>query len=69
MNKINPSLNQGITDPRVRFAAERTLIAWIRTGLSMMGFGFVVARFALFLKELTEVSKVFPLKNPQSASP
>ncbi|WP_020471774.1 YidH family protein [Zavarzinella formosa] len=38
-------------DPRVRFAAERTLLAWIRTGVSMMGFGFVVARFGWFLRE------------------
>ena len=29
-------------------AAERTLLAWIRTGLALMGFGFVVARFGLF---------------------
>jgi putative membrane protein len=33
-------------------AAERTLLAWIRTGLAMMGFGFVVARFGLYLREL-----------------
>jgi putative membrane protein len=39
-------------DPRVYFAAERTLLAWVRTGLAMMGFGFVVARFGLFLREL-----------------
>src|SRR5438046_145001 len=39
-------------DPRIRFAAERTLLAWLRTGLALMGFGFVVARFGLFLKEL-----------------
>ena len=39
-------------DPRVRFAAERTFLAWIRTGLAMMGFGFVVARFGVFLREL-----------------
>lgn len=43
-------------DPRVRFAAERTLLAWIRTGLSMMGFGFVVARFGVFLREIAGVS-------------
>jgi len=36
-------------DPRVYFAAERTLLAWVRTGITMMGFGFLVARFGLFL--------------------
>lgn len=40
-------------DPRVRFAAEQNFLAWIRTGLAMMGFGFVVARFGLFLRELS----------------
>ncbi len=39
-------------DPRVLFAAERTYLAWIRTGLALMGFGFVVSRFGLFLREL-----------------
>ncbi|MDX2167217.1 MAG: DUF202 domain-containing protein [Deltaproteobacteria bacterium] len=39
-------------DPRIYFAAERTLLAWVRTGLAMMGFGFVVARFGLFLREV-----------------
>ncbi len=43
-------------DPRVYFAAERTLLAWIRTGLAMMGFGFVVARFGLFLREIQATS-------------
>jgi putative membrane protein len=38
-----------MSDPRVFFAAERTLLAWIRTGLTIMGFGFVIARFGLFL--------------------
>jgi len=37
-------------DPRVFFAAERTLLAWVRTGLGLIGMGFVVARFGLFLR-------------------
>ncbi|WP_425616505.1 YidH family protein [Anatilimnocola sp. NA78] len=37
-------------DPRVFFAAERTLLAWLRTGLAVIGVGFLVARFGLFLK-------------------
>jgi len=39
-------------DPRVYFAAERTMLAWLRTGLTIMAFGFVIARFGLFLKIL-----------------
>ena len=39
-------------DPRIYLAAERTFLAWIRTGLACMGFGFVVARFGLFMREL-----------------
>lgn len=45
-------------DPRVRFAAERTLLAWMRTGLALMGFGFVVARFGLFLQEIAAVGHI-----------
>ncbi len=43
-------------DPRVFFAAERTLLAWARTGLTVMALGFVVARFGLFLTLLTASS-------------
>lgn len=38
-----------MSDPRVFFAAERTLLAWVRTGITLMALGFVVARFGLFL--------------------
>lgn len=38
-----------LKDPRVLFAAERNLLAWNRTALGLMGFGFIVERFGLFL--------------------
>jgi putative membrane protein len=41
-----------MSDPRVFFASERTLLAWVRSGLTVMGLGFVVAKFGLFLSHL-----------------
>ena len=55
-------------DPRVRFAIERTLLAWVRTGLALMGFGFVVARFGLFLREIEAVRQAASLKAPTGLS-
>ena len=46
------------------FAAERTFLAWIRTGLALMGFGFVVARFAVFLREMAVNSPGHPAHAP-----
>lgn len=38
------------SDPRVFFASERTLLAWVRTGIAIVGLGFVVSKFGLFLR-------------------
>jgi uncharacterized protein (DUF302 family)/uncharacterized membrane protein YidH (DUF202 family) len=54
-------------DPRVYLAEERTYLAWIRTSLALMAFGFVVARFGLFLREL-EALHAGPVSAPSVLS-
>lgn len=39
-------------------ANERTLLAWIRTGIALMAFGFAIARFGLFLREIAQAGQV-----------
>lgn len=34
-------------------ANERTLLAWIRTSIAIMAFGFVVVKFSLFIKQIS----------------
>jgi len=36
-------------------ANDRTLLAWTRTGIAVIGLGFVVARFGLLIRELAKV--------------
>lgn len=47
-------------DPRVYFAAERTFLAWIRTGLGLIGVGFAVSRFGLFLRQFSTSQSHLP---------
>ena len=39
-------------------ANERTFLAWLRTCIALMGLGFVVARFSLFLREFSIVTNM-----------
>jgi len=41
-----------VSNRRVHMANERTFLAWIRTSIGIMAFGFVVEKFALFLKQM-----------------
>lgn len=40
---------------RVHMANERTFLAWVRTSIGIMAFGFVLERFALFIKQMSYV--------------
>lgn len=41
-------------------ANERTYLAWLRTGISIIAFGFVVERFSLFLHTIADSLTVKP---------
>jgi putative membrane protein len=41
--------------PADHLANERTFLAWIRTSIAIMGFGFVVVKFTLFIKQVSIV--------------
>lgn len=59
---MNPTEKPAEQDPRIYFAAERTFLAWIRTGLGLMGIGFAVSRFGLFLRQLAASDSHIPAR-------
>ena len=44
---------QLVSDPRIFFASERTLLAWVRSGLAVMALGLVIDKFDLLLSVLS----------------
>ncbi len=59
---------KSLEDFRLRVISEQNLLAWIRTGLSLMGFGFVVARFHWFMRQFSLESSTHVLQKKTAAS-
>jgi putative membrane protein len=57
---VDPSKSREETI-RLHQANERTMLAWIRTGIALMAFGFAIARFGVFLRQVASVGSV-PLR-------
>ncbi len=57
-----PEAPKSREDARIRehLANERTLLSWVRLGLASAGFGFIVARFGLFLREIAHLEGTEP---------
>ena len=53
MDRIDEAKNKKIAGPTDHLANERTFLAWIRTSLALMGFGFVIVKFALFIRQIS----------------
>lgn len=50
INTMDENKSKNISD---HLANERTFLAWIRTAIGIMAFGFVVVKFSLFVKQLS----------------
>ena len=57
-----------VVELRDYLAEERTFLAWIRTGIALMGFGFVVARFGI-LGDQPHIPQQFSAGQPHELSP
>jgi len=62
MSDTGPRTNSMLAVDRTRMAAERNLMAWVRTSLSMIGFGFTIYKFMQVLQEQSTV----PVLRPQA---
>jgi putative membrane protein len=55
MQDITPTTEkpQRHSGPADHLANERTFLAWIRTSIALMGFGFVIVKFSLFIHQIS----------------
>jgi uncharacterized membrane protein YidH (DUF202 family) len=63
------SMENEINDPRIseHMANERTFLAWVRTNIGIMAFGFVIEKFGLFIKQMGLILGKVRIQNPSSS--
>lgn len=52
MSETVTEIKKSVADAKDHLANERTFLAWIRTSIGLMAFGFVIEKFSIFLKQL-----------------
>jgi len=60
--------SEKVGNRRVHMANERTFLAWIRTSIGIMAFGFVVEKFALFMKQMSIILGKSTIENTMPPS-
>jgi uncharacterized membrane protein YidH (DUF202 family) len=54
MDEVTKNKSTGkVLSPNDHMANERTFLAWIRTSIGIMAFGFVVEKFSFFIKKIS----------------
>ena len=51
MSEPQPKLADALALERTRMAADRTLMGWVRTALSMISFGFTIFKFLEYMQQ------------------
>ncbi|HSN13045.1 MAG TPA: DUF202 domain-containing protein [Anaeromyxobacteraceae bacterium] len=64
----NETESKGAHNRRVHMANERTFLAWVRTSIAIMAFGFVVEKFSLFVKQMGYYLGKEPVPRPPGYS-
>ena len=68
MSEIIDHKSARVLNRRVHMANERTFLAWIRTSIGIMAFGFVVEKFALFIKQMSLILGKADIENASPPS-
>jgi putative membrane protein len=68
MSEIIDDKSARVLNRRAHMANERTFLAWIRTSIGIMAFGFVVEKFALFIKQMSLILGKADIENASPPS-